>query len=66
MAYRGGLPVVTVPLPSRSEACQFTLRPVSHTVADFADQVKAEDPGIQTFALYDTSSPYPPSPTPFP
>ena len=50
--YRDGLPVVSVPLPSRQESCEFTLKPVSHTVADFLSFVKEEDGGIERVAVY--------------
>ncbi|XP_025420395.1 calcium uniporter protein, mitochondrial isoform X2 [Sipha flava] len=43
---RRGLPTVTVPLPSRRELCQFTLRPVTNTVGDFTNMLRTEDPGI--------------------
>ncbi|XP_025202439.1 calcium uniporter protein, mitochondrial [Melanaphis sacchari] len=43
---RRGLPTVTVPLPSRRELCQFTLRPVTNTVGDLTSMLKTEDPGI--------------------
>ncbi|XP_050421830.1 calcium uniporter protein, mitochondrial isoform X2 [Adelges cooleyi] len=43
---RRGLPTVTVPLPSRRELCQFTLRPVTNTVGDFTNMLKTEDKGI--------------------
>ncbi|VVD04081.1 unnamed protein product [Leptidea sinapis] len=39
VTYRRGLPVITVPLPSRREKCRFTLRPVSQTVGDLLDQL---------------------------
>ncbi|KPJ20535.1 Coiled-coil domain-containing protein 109A [Papilio machaon] len=47
VTYRRGLPVITVPLPSRRERCRFTLRPVSQTVGDLLEQVKAEDRGVE-------------------
>ncbi|XP_048484981.1 calcium uniporter protein, mitochondrial isoform X1 [Plutella xylostella] len=50
VTYRRGLPVITVPLPSRRERCRFTLRPVSQTVGDLLDQVKAEDRGVERAA----------------
>ncbi|CAK1552859.1 unnamed protein product [Leptosia nina] len=40
VTYRRGLPVITVPLPSRRERCRFTLRPVSQTVGDLLEQVR--------------------------
>ncbi|XP_025087718.1 calcium uniporter protein, mitochondrial-like [Pomacea canaliculata] len=50
--YRDGLPVVSVPLPSRHESCEFTLKPVSHTVADFLQFITQEDRGIDRVAIY--------------
>ncbi|XP_021375029.1 calcium uniporter protein, mitochondrial-like [Mizuhopecten yessoensis] len=44
--YRDGLPVFTVPLPSRKETCEFTLKPVSNTVGDFLKYIKEEDGGV--------------------
>lgn len=44
--YIRGLPHITVPLPSRNEKCQFTLKPVSHNVGDFLQMIKSEDRGI--------------------
>ncbi|XP_050542230.1 calcium uniporter protein, mitochondrial [Daktulosphaira vitifoliae] len=43
---RRGLPTVTIPLPSRRELCQFTLRPVSNSVGDFTNMLKTEDKGV--------------------
>lgn len=43
---RRGMPTVTVPLPSRRELCQFTLRPVTNTVGDFTNMLKTEDQGV--------------------
>ena len=50
--YRDGLPVVTVPLPSRRESCEFTLKPISHTVADFLQFIREEDGGIDRVSVY--------------
>lgn len=49
--YVRGLPHVTVPLPSRNEKCQFTLRPVTHNVGDFLEMLKVEDRGIDRAAI---------------
>lgn len=49
--YVRGLPHVTVPLPSRNERCQFTLRPVTHNVGDFLEMLKVEDKGIDRAAI---------------
>ena len=50
--YHSGLPVISVPLPSRQENCKFTLRPVSSTVGDFLDSLKREDKGIDRAGIY--------------
>lgn len=50
--YRDGLPVVALPLPSRREFCEFTLKPHSHSVGDFIQFIKAEDGGIETVSFY--------------
>ncbi|XP_055610494.1 calcium uniporter protein, mitochondrial isoform X2 [Uranotaenia lowii] len=49
--YSRGLPHVTVPLPSRNERCQFTLRPVTHNVGNFLEMLKQEDRGIDRAAI---------------
>ncbi|EDS36527.1 conserved hypothetical protein [Culex quinquefasciatus] len=49
--YVRGLPHITVPLPSRNERCQFTLRPVTHSVGNFLDMLKDEDRGIDRAAV---------------
>jgi len=51
-AYKNGNVVVTLPLPSRNENCEFTLRPVSHTVKNLVTFVQDEDRGIDRIALY--------------
>ncbi|KAL8601482.1 hypothetical protein ACOMHN_000424 [Nucella lapillus] len=50
--FRDGLPVVSVPLPSRRESCEFTLKPVSHTLGDFMEFIRQEDGGIDRVAVY--------------
>ncbi|XP_033644140.1 calcium uniporter protein, mitochondrial-like [Asterias rubens] len=50
--YQNGLPVLLVPLPSRRERCQFTLKPVTETVGDFINHVKAEDGGVDRAGIY--------------
>ncbi|KAK0425391.1 hypothetical protein QR680_009177 [Steinernema hermaphroditum] len=50
--YEKGLPIVTVPLPSRSEMCQFSLRPISDTVGTLCKSLSDEDKGIDFVALY--------------
>ncbi|XP_020279744.1 calcium uniporter protein, mitochondrial isoform X2 [Pseudomyrmex gracilis] len=46
VVYHQGLPRITVPLPSRREHCSFTMKPITHTVGNFLDMLKAEDRGI--------------------
>lgn len=50
--YRDGLPVVALPLPSRRETCEFTLKPISQTVGDFVKFIKDEDGGIDTVNFF--------------
>ncbi|XP_033111300.1 calcium uniporter protein, mitochondrial-like [Anneissia japonica] len=50
--YRNGLPVLLVPLPSRQELCQFTLKPITENVGDFMNHIKCEDGGVETVAVY--------------
>ncbi|XP_071952003.1 calcium uniporter protein, mitochondrial-like [Antedon mediterranea] len=50
--YRNGLPVLLVPLPSRQELCQFTLKPITENVGDFINHLKREDGGVETVAVY--------------
>ncbi|XP_058836096.1 calcium uniporter protein, mitochondrial [Topomyia yanbarensis] len=49
--YVRGLPHITVPLPSRNERCQFTLRPVTHSVGNFLEMLKLEDRGVDRAAV---------------
>ena len=51
-AYKNGNIVMTLPMPSRSEDCEFTLRPVSHTVKNLVTFVSEEDRGVDRIALY--------------
>ncbi|CAG0921680.1 unnamed protein product [Notodromas monacha] len=50
--YGRGFPVITVPLPSRDERCQFTLLPISNNVGDFLRMLTLEDKGIDRAAVY--------------
>ena len=52
VAYENGLPVLTVPLPSRRERCQFTLKPVNNNLDDFICFLEQEDGGIDRVAAY--------------
>ncbi|PIK36604.1 putative calcium uniporter protein, mitochondrial, partial [Apostichopus japonicus] len=49
---QNGLPTILVPLPSKLETCQFTLKPVTETVGDFLTHVMSEDGGVERVALY--------------
>ena len=49
---RNGFPVANVPLPSRQESCEFTLKPLSDTVNDFLYSIQEEDGGIERAAIY--------------
>jgi len=44
--------VITVPLPSKGEDCDFMLRPLSDSVGDFIDYLKKEDGGVERASLY--------------
>ena len=54
VAYQNGLPQVSLPLPSRRETCQFTIRPFSNTLGDLFDQIQEEDPGVDRIAVYNS------------
>lgn len=51
-SYRNGFVVLTLPLPSRNENCEFILRPVSDTVQSLVTFVSGEDGGIDRIAVY--------------
>ncbi|PIC33504.1 hypothetical protein B9Z55_013459 [Caenorhabditis nigoni] len=50
-----GLPLLDVPLPSRNEPCQFTMRPLSDTVGSLCNFLRLEDKGIDYVAVYGTN-----------
>ncbi|KAL9979883.1 hypothetical protein ACROYT_G017607 [Oculina patagonica] len=52
VAFKSGFPVISVPLPSRRERCEFTLRPLSHTVKDFLQDIQQEDKGVERAMVY--------------
>ena len=54
--YELGLPLLTLPLPSRQEPCQFALRPLSDTVGTLCDNLHQEDKGLDYVAVYNTGS----------
>lgn len=43
---------MSVPLPSRKERCQFSLRPVTNTLGDFISYMEQEDKGTDRVAIY--------------
>ncbi|NWX00911.1 MCUB protein, partial [Caloenas nicobarica] len=52
--YRHGLPVITLTLPTRSERCRFTVKPMLTTVGAFLQGVQREDKGIERAEVFAT------------
>ncbi|XP_030305984.1 calcium uniporter regulatory subunit MCUb, mitochondrial isoform X2 [Calypte anna] len=50
--YRHGLPVITLTLPTRSERCIFTVKPMVTTVGAFLKDLQREDKGIQRAEVF--------------
>ncbi|XP_049741493.1 calcium uniporter regulatory subunit MCUb, mitochondrial [Elephas maximus indicus] len=50
--YRYGLPLITLPLPSRRERCQFVVKPMLSTVGSFLQEIQNEDKGVKTAAIF--------------
>ncbi|XP_031798844.1 calcium uniporter regulatory subunit MCUb, mitochondrial [Sarcophilus harrisii] len=50
--YRYGLPLITLTLPSRQERCRFTIKPMLTTVGSFLQDIRNEDRGIKTAAVF--------------
>ncbi|XP_017364997.1 calcium uniporter regulatory subunit MCUb, mitochondrial isoform X2 [Cebus imitator] len=50
--YRHGLPLITLTLPSRKERCQFVVKPMLSTVGSFLQDLRNEDKGIKTAAIF--------------
>uniref|UniRef100_A0A1I7VB63 Calcium uniporter protein n=1 Tax=Loa loa TaxID=7209 RepID=A0A1I7VB63_LOALO len=46
--------MIEIPLPSRREMCQFTLKPISDTIARFCKNIECEDKGIEIVYIYST------------
>ena len=44
--------MLSMPLPSRNELCEFALKPVSHSVKDVIQFIKDEDGGVERAAIY--------------
>nr|CAB3263707.1 calcium uniporter protein, mitochondrial [Phallusia mammillata] len=53
-SFSNGLPVISVPLPSRKEMCKFVLRPVATTVGNFLSDLRQEDQGIDRAVIFAT------------
>lgn len=51
-SYRHGFVVLSIPLPSRAELCEFNLKPITHSVKDFMQFIKDEDGGVERAAVY--------------
>ena len=47
VSVRHGFPVLSLPLPSRNETCDFVLRPYLQTVSDITASIRTEDRGIE-------------------
>ncbi len=56
--YDGGLPVISLPLPSRREKCQFTLKPISNTLGDLIKYIQDEDRGVDRVVAYSIGKSY--------
>ncbi|XP_062991945.1 calcium uniporter regulatory subunit MCUb, mitochondrial [Elgaria multicarinata webbii] len=50
--YKHGLPVITLPLPSRKERCQFTVKPMLMTVGAFLQDIQREDNAIEKVEVF--------------
>uniref|UniRef100_A0A8C3YLF6 Calcium uniporter regulatory subunit MCUb n=1 Tax=Catagonus wagneri TaxID=51154 RepID=A0A8C3YLF6_9CETA len=50
--YRHGRPLITLTLPSRKERCQFVVKPLLSTVGSFLQDLRNEDKGIKTAAIF--------------
>ena len=44
--------MISVPLPSTKQHCDVYVKPLTETVEDFLNNIKAEDGGVTTAALY--------------
>lgn len=50
--YVNGLAKFTIPLPSRSEKCGFSMKPITNNVGDLINMLKTEDKGIDRAAVF--------------
>lgn len=46
---RQGHPVLSLPLPSKRESCDFTLHPHLQNVGDLTQSIQAEDMGVDKY-----------------
>ena len=44
--------MISIPLPSTKQQCDVYIKPLTETVEDFLNNIKAEDGGITTAAIY--------------
>eukprot|EP00795_Rhopilema_esculentum_P012895 gene12896-3647_t len=51
-SFKHGIVLLSVPLPSRNELCEFTLKPITHSVKDLVQFIKDEDGGVERAAVY--------------
>ncbi|XP_067896551.1 calcium uniporter regulatory subunit MCUb, mitochondrial-like [Heterodontus francisci] len=50
--YKHGFPVISITLPSRKERCQFIVKPLLMNVGDLLKDLKHEDQGINSVAVF--------------
>ncbi|XP_078397906.1 calcium uniporter regulatory subunit MCUb, mitochondrial-like isoform X3 [Cetorhinus maximus] len=50
--YKHGFPVISITLPSRKERCQFLVKPLLMNVGDLLKDLKNEDRGISSAAIF--------------
>ncbi|XP_038647981.1 calcium uniporter regulatory subunit MCUb, mitochondrial-like isoform X2 [Scyliorhinus canicula] len=50
--YKHGFPVISIMLPSRKERCQFLVKPLLMNVGDLLEDLKNEDRGINSAAIF--------------
>ena len=53
-SFKHGLVMLSLPLPSRNELCEFALKPITHSVKDVVQFIKDEDGGVERAAIYNT------------
>ncbi|XP_072899232.1 calcium uniporter regulatory subunit MCUb, mitochondrial-like isoform X2 [Hemitrygon akajei] len=50
--YKNGFTLISITLPSRNERCQFIVKPFLMNVGDFLKDIKEEDRGITSVAIF--------------